>query len=40
MKKDLTFIFVSFLLVASLVGDARAEVKKVQLKIAGYLCGN
>jgi hypothetical protein len=40
MKNHLTFIFISFLLVASLVGDARAEVKNVQMKIAGYLCGN
>lgn len=27
-----------FLLVAS-TGDGRAEIKQVQMKIAGYLCG-
>jgi hypothetical protein len=37
-KYPLTFI--SFLLIVSLASVARAEVKNVQMKIAGYLCGN
>jgi hypothetical protein len=31
---------VSLMLLASIVGTAQAEVKNVQMKIAGYLCGN
>jgi hypothetical protein len=40
MMKKYLFTFACFLLVASLVDGARAEVKNVQMKIAGYLCGN
>jgi hypothetical protein len=40
MKKHLTLIVVSLTLLISLVGTAHAEVKNVQMKIAGYLCGN
>jgi hypothetical protein len=40
MKKYLTFTVVVFLLVMSLTGTGQAEVKNVQMQIAGYLCGN
>lgn len=37
MKKHLIFTLVSLL---SLANAGRAEVGLVQMKIAGYLCGN
>lgn len=37
MRKYLAPAFVTLLLIAS---PSRAEVKSVQMKIAGYLCGN
>ncbi|MGA9770669.1 MAG: hypothetical protein WBV94_16635 [Blastocatellia bacterium] len=40
MKRDLAFIVVSLALVIGLSGGVSAEVKTVQMKIAGYLCGN
>lgn len=40
MKKHLAFTVITVVLVVSLSGLARAEVKNVQVKIAGYLCGN
>ncbi len=40
MKRYLTFSFVNFMLMVSLVSPAQAEIKNVQMKIAGYLCGN
>jgi hypothetical protein len=40
MKKTLMLTAISFLLVLSLTDNGRAEVKNVQMKIAGYLCGN
>jgi hypothetical protein len=40
MKKNLMLTAISFLLVLSLTDSSSAEVKNVQMKIAGYLCGN
>jgi hypothetical protein len=40
MKRQIAFAFANLLLVVGLAGAARAEVKNVQMKIAGYLCGN
>jgi hypothetical protein len=40
MKRLFTFVLANLVLVVSLAGVARAEVKNVQMKIAGYLCGN
>ncbi len=40
MKKHLTLAAVSLVVLISFAGAARAEVKNVQMKIAGYLCGN
>ena len=37
MRKNLVLSLVSLLLLAS---ASRAEVESVQMKIAGYLCGN
>jgi hypothetical protein len=40
MKKYIvTTIALLFMLIAT-AGDGRAEINQVQMKIAGYLCGN
>lgn len=40
MKRFVISAIVSGLLLAASVSSMRAEVKMVQMKIAGYLCGN
>jgi hypothetical protein len=40
MKRFAYASLVSFLLLVSNAATSHAEVKKVQMKIAGYLCGN
>jgi len=40
MKKQFIVTVASLMLLMGLAGAARAEVKNVQMKIAGYLCGN
>jgi hypothetical protein len=40
MKKYLTLTAFSFVWMVSLMSTGSAEVKNVQMKIAGYLCGN
>ena len=39
MKKTVLFTFVALVLFANSI-DAAAQVKRVQMHIAGYLCGN
>ena len=38
--KTLNVTLISFLLLTAFATTARAEVKQVRMKIAGYLCGN
>jgi hypothetical protein len=40
MKRYITFILTGWLLLVGGAATGQAEVKKVQMKIAGYLCGN
>jgi hypothetical protein len=40
MRRHLIVAIVGFLAVASTASTSRAEVKMVQMKISGYLCGN
>ena len=40
MKKYTFLVLVSILVLVGTQFTARAEVKTVQMKIAGYLCGN
>jgi hypothetical protein len=40
MRTTLRFLIASLLLLVANVVTTQAEVKKVQMKIAGYLCGN
>lgn len=40
MRKHLMVALVSLLLLAGSASTSRAEVKAVQMKISGYLCGN
>lgn len=39
MKKYTTIIIVGLLLLGGSATAARAEIKQVEMKIAGYLCG-
>jgi hypothetical protein len=40
MKRHITLAVAALILVVSLSSKTDAEVKAVQMKIAGYLCGN
>jgi hypothetical protein len=40
MKRHITLAVVALILVVNLSGKTQAKVKTVQMKIAGYLCGN
>jgi hypothetical protein len=40
MKRHTARLLISLLLLAGGAGVTRGEVKMVQMKIAGYLCGN
>jgi hypothetical protein len=40
MKRHITLAVAALILVVNLSGKTQAEVKTVQMKIAGYLCGN
>lgn len=40
MRKHLILVFAGLLLVVSSATTTHAEVKIVQMKISGYLCGN
>lgn len=40
MKRYLTPVLLGLVLLFGNAGAARAEVKRVQMHIAGYLCGN
>lgn len=40
MKRFVHAILISFILLVAFPATTDAEVKKVQMKIAGYLCGN
>jgi hypothetical protein len=39
MRKTFT-AFIGLVILFGGVGTSRAEVKRVQMRIAGYLCGN
>jgi hypothetical protein len=40
MRRKLILIMVGLVLLLGNAGTSRAEVKRVQMHIAGYLCGN
>ena len=40
MRRKLTLILFGLVLLLGGAGASRAEVKRVQMHIAGYLCGN
>jgi hypothetical protein len=40
VKRYITFTAAILMLLMSAVGGTHAEVKTIQMKIAGYLCGN
>jgi len=40
MKRVANIVLVNFLMLVALAATTHAEVKQVQMKIAGYLCGN
>ena len=40
MKKNITLAFLGLVLLFGSGGTASAEVRRVQMHIAGYLCGN
>ena len=40
MKRRAVLLIAGFLLVVGYASSTLAEVKSVQMKIAGYLCGN
>ena len=40
MKKYFVTAFALLFLLIANAGDGRAEINRVQMKIAGYLCGN
>ena len=40
MKRYKTRLLISLLLLVGVASVTRGEVKMVQMKIAGYLCGN
>jgi hypothetical protein len=40
MRRNLILAIIGLLLLVSSASTTRAEVKMVQMKISGYLCGN
>jgi hypothetical protein len=40
MRRKLTLILLGLVLLFGAAGASRAEVKRVEMHIAGYLCGN
>jgi len=40
MKSRIIFVAIAFAVMLVSVFDASAQVKRVQMHIAGYLCGN
>jgi hypothetical protein len=40
MKHSRVLVIILAFLFISIVGTARAQVKSVEMKMAGYLCGN
>jgi hypothetical protein len=40
MRRNITLIGFGLALLFGNAGSSRAEVKRVQMHIAGYLCGN
>ena len=40
MKRRLSFALVALALLAGGAGEARAQARRVRMKIDGYLCGN
>ena len=40
MKRKILFAMMGLTLLFGSAGASRAEVKRVQMHIAGYLCGN
>lgn len=40
MRRKITFALLSLVLLFGGAGSSSAEVKQVQMHIAGYLCGN
>lgn len=40
MKRNITLALLGLVLLLGSAASSRAEVKRVQMHIAGYLCGN
>lgn len=40
MKRKSLLALVGFVLLMGFAGQSKAEVKRIQMHIAGYLCGN
>jgi hypothetical protein len=40
MRRTLTLVSLGLVLLFGSAGQSKAEVKRVQMHIAGYLCGN
>lgn len=40
MRRTITLILLGLVLLFGSAGYSKAEVKRVQMHIAGYLCGN
>jgi len=40
MKRNITLAMLGLVLLFGAVTNSRAEVRRVQMHIAGYLCGN
>jgi len=40
MKRDFLLVLFALTLLLGTVGNSNAQVKQVQMHIAGYLCGN
>lgn len=40
MKRNITLAMLGLILVFGAANTSQAEVKRVEMRIAGYLCGN
>ena len=40
MKRSITLALLGLMLLAGFAGTSRAEVRRVEMRIGGYLCGN
>ena len=40
MKRNIVRALVGLVLLASFATDSSAEVRRIEMRIAGYLCGN